>query len=99
MFSGFSLSTTSPNIWQNRRYESHAKRALPLISASPFTVSSVSPRFSTVSIIPGIETRAPDRTDTSSGFFASPNLRPSAFSTRATLFATPSVSPFGYLCA
>jgi hypothetical protein len=30
----------------------------------------------TVSIIPGIETRAPERTETSSGSAASPNLLP-----------------------
>ncbi len=65
--------------------------------SSPITVWSVRPRLSTVSIMPGIETRAPERTDTSSGFFASPNLRPSAFSMRATLFATPSVEPFRIL--
>jgi hypothetical protein len=29
-----------------------------------------------VSIMPGIESRAPDRTETSSGFFRSPNVLP-----------------------
>ena len=47
--------------------------------------------------MPGIDTRAPERTETSSGFVASPNLRPSAFSIRAMLFVTPCSSPFGYL--
>jgi hypothetical protein len=41
----------------------------------------MSPRLSTVSIIPGIETRAPERTLTSSGSFASPNLAPTSDST------------------
>jgi len=36
-----------------------------------------------VSIIPGIETLAPERTDTSKGFFASPNFFPAALSRRA----------------
>ena len=34
-----------------------------------------------MSIIPGIETRAPERTETGRGFFGSPNFRPSTFST------------------
>ena len=34
-----------------------------------------------VSIIPGIESRAPERTATSKGFTASPNLRPVSSST------------------
>ena len=43
--------------------------------ARPSTVSSLRPRLRTVSIMPGIETRAPERTETSSGLAASPNLR------------------------
>ena len=37
-------------------------------AASASTVSSLRPRLSTVSIMPGIEARAPERTETSSGF-------------------------------
>ena len=33
------------------------------------TVASLRPRLRTVSIMPGIETRAPERTETSSGFW------------------------------
>ena len=36
--------------------------------------SSLRPRFSTVSIMPGMEKGAPERTDTSSGSSASPSL-------------------------
>src|SRR6266542_2630674 len=43
-------STIFPNIWTNRRYESQAKRSLPVCSASPWTDLSFSPRFRTVSI-------------------------------------------------
>jgi hypothetical protein len=44
--------------------------------ASASTVSSLSPRLSTVSIMPGIEARAPERTETSSGLARSPKRRP-----------------------
>ena len=44
-----------------------ANRSSPPASASPCTDSSFRPRFRIVSIMPGIETTAPDRTDTSSG--------------------------------
>ena len=59
-----------------RRYESYAKRALPLARARPTTVRSLRPRLRIVSIIPGIDTGAPERTETSSGFVASPNRLP-----------------------
>ena len=42
--------------------------------------SGVIPTFKTVSIIPGIENFAPDRTDTKSGFSGFPNSFPSAAS-------------------
>ncbi len=48
-----------------------------------------------MSIIPGIEARAPERTDTVRGFFGSPNFRPSAFSTAARCSATSSRKPLG----
>jgi len=38
--------------------------------------------------MPGIEARAPERTETSSGFLASPNLRPTIFSTLPSAAAT-----------
>jgi hypothetical protein len=49
----------------------------------PITVSSLRPRFNTVSIIPGIETRAPERTETSSGRCGSPKPTPIALATRS----------------
>ena len=48
-----------------------------------------------VSIMPGIDARAPERTETSSGFSGSPNRRPTAFSTRASAAGTCSFSPGG----
>ena len=69
-------STTSPYIWIRRRYESRAKRALPVAPASPASASSFRPRFRIVSIIPGIETAAPERTETSSGSPVSPKRLP-----------------------
>ena len=69
-------STVLPNIAIRRRYESRANRASPEISVSPCTEASFNPTLRTVSIIPGIENFAPDRTDTSSGSSGSPNCRP-----------------------
>ena len=57
----------------NRRYESMAKRGLFVFSANPWTVFEFKPRFNTVSIIPGMDARAPDRTDTNNGLRESPN--------------------------
>ena len=59
--------TVLPNIWMRRRYESQAKRSSPACLARPFTDLSESPMFRTVSIIPGIENFAPERTETSRG--------------------------------
>ena len=39
-------------------------------------VASLRPMLRTVSIMPGMETRAPERQETSSGFLGSPNLAP-----------------------
>ena len=50
-----------------RRYASSAKRVLPVRSARPFIVSSFRPRLRIVSIMPGIDARAPERTLTRSG--------------------------------
>ncbi len=66
-------SAVLPNIWISRRYESHAKRSSDEIAASPSTEASLSPTLRTVSIMPGIEYFAPDRTDTSSGSSGSPS--------------------------
>ena len=44
--------------------------------ASASAVASLRPRLSTVSIMPGIEARAPERTETSSGLSRSPKVLP-----------------------
>jgi hypothetical protein len=54
----------------------------------PTTVSSLIPKFRMVSIIPGIEMAAPERTDTSSGRSWSPNLRPISVSIDLTPLKT-----------
>mmetsp|Transcript_31795 Transcript_31795/g.75506 ORF Transcript_31795/g.75506 Transcript_31795/m.75506 type:complete len:204 (+) Transcript_31795:2096-2707(+) len=86
--------TTSPNISRKRRYESYAKRA-PAFAASPFTTSSFSPRFSTVSIMPGIETAAPERTDRRRGLLGSPSFVPISCSTSFKPAMTSSHTPAG----
>jgi hypothetical protein len=87
--------TTSPNICTSRRYESHAKRGLLVLAARPSTDTSLSPRLRTVSIMPGIESRAPLRTDTSSGSSGSPSRRPARASSRAIASSTAAASPSG----
>jgi len=78
---GFSIPiTTSLNIWMKRRYESYAKRSFLVRAMSPFRLVSFRPRFRTVSIMPGMDTRAPERTETRSGLLGSPKAAPMAFS-------------------
>ena len=58
----------------------------PLVAGrrrQPATVSSLRPRSRIVSIIPGIEIAAPERTERSSGFAASPKPQPVARSRRS----------------
>ncbi len=50
-------------------------RVLPVALARATAAAASSPRFRTVSIIPGIETGAPDRTDTSNGLGPPPKDR------------------------
>jgi hypothetical protein len=69
-------STTEPYICRKRRHASHARRSLPVARANASTVSGVSPRLSTVCIMPGIDTGAPERTDTSSGSSSPAPARP-----------------------
>ena len=45
-----------------------------------FTTSSFNPRFNIVSIIPGIDALAPERTETNNGFSVLPNFLPVIFS-------------------
>ena len=72
--------TVLPNISMKRRYESQANRESPVIDSSVAATSCDMPTLRTVSIIPGIENFAPDRTETKSGFFGSPNDLPIFFS-------------------
>jgi len=71
---GFMFNTTSPYICTKRRYESHAKRGLLVFFERPSTTSSFKPRFRMVSIIPGMDARAPERTETNNGLTLSPNF-------------------------
>ena len=88
LFTGFIPSTTSPYICTKRRYESHAKRGRPVLRLRPSTTSSFKPKLRMVSIIPGMEARAPERTETNNGFSTSPNLEFIRFSILAIAFST-----------
>ena len=90
LLTGFIPITTSPYICTKRR--SYANRSLPVFLARPSTTVSLSPRLRIVSIIPGMEARAPDLTDTSRGLDASPNLQPISDSICFTDFSTSSFS-------
>ena len=50
-----------------------------------------------VSIMPGIESRAPERTETSSGFFRSPNFLPVCCSSEAIPLSISFRSVGGYV--
>ena len=89
---GFRPITTSPYIWMKRRYESQAKRSLLVLAARPATASSFRPRFRIVSIMPGIDARAPERTDSSSGSSLLPKRLPISRSSWATPAFTSSLS-------
>src|SRR5438034_96516 len=87
--------TMRPNIETKRRYASHAKRGFFVNFSRAARLSSLRPRLRTVSIIPGIDIAAPERTDTSNGFLGSPSFLPVDFSTRASACSTCSQSPGG----
>jgi len=55
-----------------------------VLKARVSTVPSVSPRFRTVSIIPGMENFEPERTERRSGVAGSPNFFPDFASTAAS---------------
>jgi GNAT superfamily N-acetyltransferase len=71
------------------------QRSFWVRAASPWTESSFIPRFSTVSIIPGIDSRAPDRTETNSGSTTSPSRLPVKRSSPANDSATSCARPAG----
>ena len=60
----------------------------PVRVATASTAWSFIPRLRIVSIMPGIEARAPERTDTSSGISLSPNFIPVSFSIFFIAFST-----------
>ena len=62
----------------------------------PFTVVSLRPRLRTVSIMPGMLARAPERMESRSGFLGSPNFMPMISSTFLRSAATSSFNPSGY---
>ena len=63
----------------------------------PGIVCVVRPMFSTVSIMPGIDARAPERQTTRSGFAASPNFLAMTFSILIMAASTWALSSLGYL--
>ena len=71
-----------------RRYASYTKRGLPVFSIIPGMVAEQRPMLRMVSIIPGMELRAPERQLTSSGSFGSPKRLPMIFSVAARASAT-----------
>jgi len=79
-----------------RLYASRAKRLFPVLEARPSTEASVRPRFKIVSIIPGIETGAPDRTETRSGSLGSPRVFFVTFSRFFICFWISASSPSGH---
>ena len=81
----------------SRRYESNAKRRDPVDAAKPSVEISFSPRFRIVFIIPGIESFAPERTDTRSGLLLSPNFLPVNCSSSLMFLATSPISAGGSL--
>ena len=85
-------STISANWRMRRRYESQVRRGLPVRRSNPERVSSFRPTLSSVSIIPGIDCGAPERTATSSGRRSAPNARPVASSRPRTAAARWSIS-------
>ena len=66
-------------------------------AASPSAASSFSPRFRIVSIIPGIDTAAPERTETSSGSSCEPNRFPVFASSRAHMLVDLVLEPLRQL--
>ena len=66
-----------------------------LLCATTSTTVSFIPRLRIVSIMPGIESRAPERTETSNGRSLSPSFFPTDFSTFASAASTAASSAFG----
>mmetsp|Transcript_27252 Transcript_27252/g.44405 ORF Transcript_27252/g.44405 Transcript_27252/m.44405 type:complete len:200 (-) Transcript_27252:118-717(-) len=88
---------TSANIWMKRRNESYAHLGFPEAFPILSTLTALRPKFSTVSIIPGIEMTAPERTERRTGSSGAPNFFPSCFSNCETHFSTCPSRPAGHL--
>ncbi len=80
---------------RKRAWQSAANAASPEAAASPASVAAFRPRLRIVSIMPGIDRGAPDRTLTSSGSIADPKPRPTFRSSAAICARSSSVSPAG----
>ena len=65
-------------------------------AGSACAIAGERPQFKIVSIMPGMDVGAPERTDTRSGLSAAPNFRPVASSRRTRLRPTSSSSPWGH---
>ena len=89
----------SRNIASKRFRQLLANFGLAEAASSPAVVASLRPRFRIVSIIPGIEIGAPDRTLTRSGFAGAPNSWPTSRSMRAMCSRSSSSRPAGQPCA
>ena len=70
-------------------------RVSPVAAARATAASRPSPRLSTVSLIPGIDTGAPERTDSSSGNGPAPKVLPERSSSAASCAAISASRPSG----
>ena len=90
-----STPTIAANIVSRRARHAAANAGSPVTLARPSVVAGVRPRLRIVSIIPGIDTGAPERTETSSGSAGSPNRRPVVASTSAIRSRSSASRPAG----
>ncbi len=93
--SGTSATPTIERKLATKRSRQLRAKASLTTRARPSVVASFRPRFRIVSIIPGIDTGAPDRTLTRSGSVGSPKRRPTAVSTSAIRARISSSRPSG----
>lgn len=80
-----------------RLYESQPNLGLLVNLIIPYKVISFNPKFSTVSIIPGILIAAPDLTETSNGFSGFPSSLFIFFSSLTKLFLISAIISAGIL--
>ena len=87
--------TTSAYIVISLLYASYTNLGLFVLFIKPGIVLLVNPTFKTVSIIPGIDCLAPERTERRRGLLLSPNFAFIIFSTAAIDSATSPSNPSG----